>query len=286
MKTLFLLALLLSFSNSLWAQELKDEVSLTSASGSQGGRSGYIRYVHFTESQYQFEVLAGSSRNIDNRDEVTSRTFSIGMSTDPLNDWQLGGYLENWGLVDELQEKKLRVPFRYSLGENWEFRTAAHLGNLVFQNISTETEDVKVSSTAIELGVAFYGLKNWRFSFDIEGHEYGTDLTQYNNERVASIFSDSTLALTSALIKSQSRLSVVHSWEKWDLGVTLGGSKSAIDESVMSFFEVNGFWDISEAWFANATFGNARVTDYGLIPLAFRDDEVFGYGEIGGGFRW
>jgi hypothetical protein len=290
----YLVAPLLLISVAAFAQEepvdelppvAASSIAITSSFEDGGGRTNSLFGRYNFKNGIGVSASVGSSHIVGDRETKTSEQASVGLESDSRRLFSAGITLDYWGLEETFTTTSQRLPIYLNL-KNWIFNITPGAGQVTvtgrFGNRTIEREDQIIGSS-----VTFLGLENWSFRIAHEKHDYNfndANLALVANN--ASLFSETTMAMSSSLINSRSSAEAVYSFAKIDLGLEVSTVEVTIDESKQRSSTLLLDYFHNKNWVFSATAGSSKVIDNGRSTTDLEALDPNRYGSIGAKYRF
>jgi len=98
---------------------------------------------------------------------------------------------------------------------------------------------IDINSTGIGASVGYLGNKNWEFFFRYDTYDYDRNLQSQIVNFIINRLSSNAFTVASSLIDSSIKLDITRLYDKSDITVSIGKSKSALDNSLLDIASIN-----------------------------------------------
>ncbi|MCB0383843.1 MAG: hypothetical protein KDD43_00515 [Bdellovibrionales bacterium] len=183
-------------------------------------------------NEYRLLVGVGSNTSDLEGDELKTGTFRLGISSDPINEYQGTLSFEDWGVKDEVKRQKWSATVA-RWGQNWNVQgtTTYRQIHLITDHPSVQGVDVEVHSPAVGCSIQYVGWGKWNLRLSGEKYWYAADPSALLDSRINQFFSAETLTLSSSFLKYNGALELGYQFKKLYFGVEGSQNKSAIDNT-------------------------------------------------------
>jgi hypothetical protein len=182
--------------------------------------------------QSDYRLLLGAGYAQFQVDGVTtgSKAFNLGAGTNPLEEWSASAQLEYWGISGKLSAIGVLISAVWS-GDDWTVAVFPGFRNydLTTDMLINNENSFQFGSTSIGVDVSYRGLQPFFGRASAFLYSYGFEMARLDNDRAAQLFSSTTLALSSSLLKNQASLEIGASLAEWTPSLEAQYYTSAID---------------------------------------------------------
>lgn len=173
-------------------------------------------------------------------DALSTKSFLLGVSSDPLKPWSLGAAAEFWGNDDALTSEQLTFSISH-WREPWDIRfepkykRLSLYGRDVTPDQRFETRPrMNINSYAASLSIAYMNFQNWSHRIHASYHYYSEDISRLNINKATDILrtlrflSFAVFSLTTGIEKSNMGYELGLNWRNLIFFMDLNSSTSAV----------------------------------------------------------
>ena len=178
-------------------------------------------------------LLSGGSNSSDLEDEtLKTGTFRLGISSDPMNEYQGTLSFEHWGVKDELERQSFSGTVA-RWGKDWNVQGSGVYRqlHLITDHPTVQNVDVVLHSPALAMSVQYMGWGAFGVRLSAEKYWYNIDMGVLNDSWIDMFFSPETLSLSSSFLDYSVAIEIGYQFKKLYLGVEGSQNRSAIDDS-------------------------------------------------------
>ncbi len=221
---------LLGLARASLAEPFPSLLSLTLGGDSLQGRQVLLSSDLRLQSDYRLLLGAGYAQFQVDGVTTGSKAFNLGAGTNPLEEWSASAQLEYWGISGKLSAIGVLISAVWS-GDDWTVAVFPGFRNydLTTDMLINNENSFQFGSTSIGVDVSYRGLQPFFGRASAFLYSYGFEMARLDNDRAAQLFSSTTLALSSSLLKNQASLEIGASLAEWTPSLEAQYSTSAID---------------------------------------------------------
>jgi len=209
-----------------------------------------------------------------------TRSYLLGVSSNPINDFFIGGEYGYWGRNGELTINSLAGVMGLNFSD-WSVSLLPQLRAIKLYTIgrlASRIPQINIGSPGYGVNATYYGFADWIFSAGYFLNYYSENLRRLaDSPLIIYIFSPSTLQLASGFEKSGLTFDATYILNHGTIGVDLLRSRSAIDNSVSNVIATSASWDLFSAWQLQLRIG-AQGVSY--------DDSIISFAGLAVSYRW
>jgi hypothetical protein len=215
----------------------------------------------------RFYMALGRADNEDDDTVVETRSQLVGIGTDPIKTFSMGGEFEHWGNEDYLESDTMRLSIglnrpRWSLllRPQWRKLTlyADPISALCLLYPRFCTDKLKVASHALGIDFSYFSDGPWGLSLGYIRHHYDWDVTKLEQYPglAAAIFASSTLDLAYGFVDTRTRLGAYYDFPWATFSYRHSRSVSKVDSLVTTVDTFELAKDITAHWRGRLSIGS------------------------------
>lgn len=239
--------------------QIPSSISLNISADNAGGRGSNLSGELGTFSPLAIQIGAGSTKyQGEDVTEKTSESFYLGTTYNITQEFTFGISGETWGLKDELVVNTGSLLANYK-NKIFGIKLKPRSSEIRFRTNTLRAKEIVVQDDSLETKLSLIYFKPFRVTLGYDKHSYDKDMTLLSGDRVALIFSDTTLSLASSLILEKTSLDFSYDFQKFLIGLYFANSKSAFDESISRSAEIYADFYVKENWILGGSLGTSRT---------------------------
>ncbi len=201
-------------------------------------------------------LFIGASRS--NSGDYKPGGISVGIGSDPLDDWVYNLMINTWGIQDEVSANSIAATIKY-VSEKWDLQVTPRVRRIVGIFTLPARTEYTVMNTSLSLAFNYYINKNWQVTALTEGDNYDARLQRLkNNIDLVTSLAPNFGIMSQSFLQKLFILEISYHLKSWSFSLEGQRGTTAITESefVTSTFRV--FHSFSKAWSMELSAGNTR----------------------------
>ena len=256
------------------------EISFNTGGDSNAGWNARLSASISGPKAIQFTGAVAANETISEQARLQTRSWSAGISSDPLQTSSIGINYEEWGKKNALTIDTLEIPITWNLPAISLMLTPQQ--RKIYLQLKKPTaqgkEELQVDSQGIGLDINWYINSEWSASAGYRHYNYSKNPTRLATDYRAIIaFSPDTLQLASGLDQRQLNLGMSWSQAGTLVGIDWLRATSAIDQSRISTTTLYVSRNFSHNW---------RIDISGGMQNVPYEDSTLIFGNLGMAYEW
>ncbi len=187
-------------------------------------------------------TLSGGTTTSPDTNGVNTSSYSIGISSNPLNRILSGFNYSYWGNIDHLVIRTFQGNTAYQ-SQNWALYFTPELRSIVVENPDSSFIR-ELHSPGLALTFNYTGFERWYFALAMQGYNYSGDISRLQEARFIRRFSLNTVSLASSLSKQSTSIYLAYYFSKFTLGGNYYRSQSAISAQISHITDLSATLEI------------------------------------------
>lgn len=227
-------------------------VSLQVGGSDQDSRNGSLQAGITVGENWQigFGVDGGRMPGVEDDESLQSRGANVSLASDPLNTFSAQVTGESWSVEEHVQASGIRASATVALS-NWTFTLLGGGQNIRFTDLPAviwPEEASIVEERSYGGAVEYFGSERWSFRFSAMGYSYDQDLTDYTKGVRILVISPEVLTSATGFYSSQGSLSGSLYFGGSNYTLTMGSTRSAVDDIRTSSAGLSWGYRVSKRW--------------------------------------
>ncbi|MCG8382509.1 MAG: hypothetical protein MJA28_09910 [Gammaproteobacteria bacterium] len=188
----------------------------------------------------------------DSEQNLDSKSYSFGLSSNPANPVEFSANYEDWGQDDTFSIGTLSGTVRFN-STDWSFGLTPYLRNIDISrtNPSGRANNVSFDSQGLSVDLGFYGFEHFFIHGRYINYSYSEDVSKLDvasRPALSLFFTPATLSFSQGLEDSALSVAVDYSFNPVTVGIELSQSRSAVDDSLLNVTSFSLTWPLSHKW--------------------------------------
>lgn len=207
----------------------------------------------------------------DSEQNLDSKSYSFGLSSNPANPVEFSANYEDWGQDDTFSIGTLSGTVRFN-STDWSFGLTPYLRNIDITrtNPSGRANNVSFDSQGLSVDLGFYGFERFFIHGRYINYNYSEDVSKLDVSSRPSLFlffTPAALSFSQGLEDSALSVAVDYSFNPVTVGIELSQSRSAVDDSLSNATSFSLTWPLSHKW--GATTGGGWLNQENQDEIRF-----------------
>ena len=227
-------------------------VSLQAAGSDQNSRNGSLQAgVTFGQNwQFGFGIDGGRMPGVEEEESLQARGANISLASDPLNVLSAQVTGESWSIEEQVRASGIRASATLALS-NWTFTLMGGGQSIQFSDLPVliwPDRTSLVEERSYGGAVEYFASERWSFRLFAMSHTYDQDLTDYTEGLRVLFIAPEVLTTATDFYSSEGSLSGSLHMKNSDYTLTLGSTRSALDDVRTRSLGFSWGYRVSKKW--------------------------------------